>query len=226
MIAVTTPWVYLVTDRRRLSPGARTTAEEVRALEALIDEAIDAGVDAVQIRERDLEARELLALASRVAVRARGRTRVLVNDRIDVAIAAGADGAHLRADSPPTAEVRALGPAGWIVGRSVHGVDEAGGELDADYVLFGSVFAGGSKADGAAVAGLGRLQDAVAARHGPVFAIGGITPARAAEARLAGAAGVAAIGVFLPPGRAPGAMGVAAAVGALRAAMQPRQPRD
>ena len=222
MIAVTTPWVYLVTDRRRLSPAARTTAEEVGALEALIDEAIDAGVDAVQIRERDLEARDLQALVARVGARARGRTRVLVNDRADVALAAGVDGVHLRADGPPTADVRRLGPPAWIVGRSVHAVDEAGGELDADYVLFGTVFPGGSKPAATQFAGIGRLQDAVAARHGPVFAIGGVTPARAAEARMAGAAGVAAIGVFLPPGLAPEAMGARAAVRALRAAMAPR----
>lgn len=215
------PCVYLVTDRQRLSPDARTVADELHALESFLDDAIEAGVDAIQVRERDLTAAALCAVAGRVGRRARGRARVLVNDRVDVALAAGVDGVHLRADSLPTHEARSLGPPGWIVGRSVHTPEEAGGELDADYVLFGSVFAGGSKPAGSPVAGLARLREAAAACHGPVIAIGGITPARAAEARAAGAAGVAAIGVFLPPGRAPGALGVRDAVRALRAALQP-----
>jgi thiamine-phosphate pyrophosphorylase len=220
MTLVAAPWVYLVTDRRRLSPEARTPADETLALEAHIDAAVEAGVDAVQIRERDLDVRTLCELTARVVARTAGRARILVNDRTDVVLAAGADGVHLRRDSPLTHDVRPLGPAGWIVGRSVHTPEEAGGELDADYVLFGSVFPPGSKPDGAQVAGLSRLQEAVAARHGPVFAIGGITPARARQARAAGAAGVAGIGVFLPPGLAAGALGAAAAVRALRAAIE------
>jgi thiamine-phosphate diphosphorylase len=215
------PSILLVTDRRRLSPDARTAAVEIRALEAFLDEAMDAGVDAIQIRERDLSAADLHAVTARVVARARGRTRVLVNDRADVALSAGADGVHLRSDGPPTNEVRRLGPPGWIVGRSVHSPEEAGGELDADYVLFGTVFPTGSKPEGAPVGGLVRLQEAVAACHGPVLAIGGITPERAAQARSAGAAGVAAIGVFLPPGLAPGALGVPHAVRVLRGALQP-----
>ena len=216
------PCVCVVTDRRRLSPDAKTTMEEVRALEAFLDEAIDAGADLIQIRERDLDAAVLRDLATRTADRARGRSRVVVNDRVDVALAAGTHGVHLRADSLPTSDVCRLAPPGWIVGRSVHTAEEAGGELDADYVLFGSVFAGGSKPAGSPVAGPERLQEAVAACHRPVLAIGGITAARASAARLAGAAGVAAIGVFLPAGLAPGSLGVRAAVAALRAAMQPR----
>ncbi len=221
MIALPTPCVYLVTDRHRLSPTARTVDEEIRALEAFLDQAVEAAADVIQIREPDLEARRLRALAARVGARARGRSRVLVNDRVDVALAAGVDGVHLRADSAPTADARRLGPAGWIVGRSVHAPDEAGGELDATYVLFGAVFPTRSKPDRPA-AGLDRLRDAVAASHRPVLAIGGMTPERAAAARAVGAAGVAAIGVFLPPRLAPGALGPADAVRALRAAMQPR----
>lgn len=213
------PCVCLVTDRRRLSPLARTAADELRALEAFLDRAIDAGVDAVQIRERDLEARDLAALAVRVAARARGRALVLVNDRADVAIAAGIDGVHLRADGAPTGDVKRLGPHGWIVGRSVHGAEEAGGEIEADYVLFGTVFESGSKAAGALLAGLEGLRAAAGASHSPVVAIGGITPERATQAVAAGARGVAAIGVFLPPGLAPGAMGVLEAARALRAAV-------
>jgi thiamine-phosphate pyrophosphorylase len=214
--------VYLVTDRRRLRPDARTTGDEVRTLEAFLDEALDAGIDAIQLRERDLPARDLAGLAGRLGARAGGRARVLVNDRADVALAAGVDGVHLRSDGPPVVLVRRLGPSGWIVGKSVHTPEEAGGELDADYVLFGTVFPSPSKPGTPAEGGLERLREAASACHRPVVAIGGITPERAAEARAAGAAGVAAIGVFLPPGRAPGALGVKEAVRAIRAALQPR----
>ncbi len=213
------PCVCLVTDRRRLSPEARTVAEELLALEAFLDSAIDAGVDAVQIRERDLEARDLAALAARVAGRARGHALVLVNERADVALASGVDGVHLRADSAPTDEVRRLGPPGWIVGRSVHGAEEAGGEIEADYVFFGTVFESGSKAPGAPLAGLDGLRAAA----------GGESFARRRDrrhqprARPAGHGGrrrgVAAIGVFLPRGLAPDALGVVEAARALRAAV-------
>ncbi len=74
----------------------------------------------IQLRERDLDAASLRALAARLADRARAGTRVVVNDRADVARAAGAAGVHLRADGPPVALVRTLGPAEWMVGRSVH----------------------------------------------------------------------------------------------------------
>jgi thiamine-phosphate diphosphorylase len=221
MMQWATPCVHLVTDRRRLAPDARTTDAELVALERFLDDALDAGVDAIQIRERDLEAGTARRVISGVVGRARGRAVILVNDRVDVALAAGAGGVHLRADSAPTEAVRHLGGPGWTIGRSVHSPEEAGGELNADYVLFGTVFSTDSK-PGAAPAGLERLQDAAAASHAPVIAIGGITPERAALARTAGAAGVAAIGVFLPPGRHPSALGVRNAVRALRTAMQPR----
>jgi thiamine-phosphate pyrophosphorylase len=214
------PCVYLVTDRRQLTPGARTTADEVLALERWLDEAIEAGVDVIQIRERDLEAAAIVALAARVVARAGGRaTAVLVNDRADVARAAGAGGVHLPSAGLPAGRVRALGPEGWLVGRSVHGVDEAGGPHGADYLLFGTMFAGGSKPEGSPVQGLDRLARVVAVSTVPVVAIGGIDPARAGSCVAAGAAGVAGIGVFLPEGRAPGALGPARATIALRAAI-------
>ena len=220
MIQWPVPCVYLVTDRRRLAPDAKTTAGEVLALERFLDDAVDAGVDVIQVRERDLPAGVTHALVSRLVAR-RGGADILVNDRVDVALAAGATGVHLRADSMPTAAVRAIAPAGWTIGRSAHAVEEAGGALGTDYVLFGTVFPSESK-PGAPISGLERLLDAAGASHAPVIAIGGITPERAALARAAGAAGVAAIGVFLPPGRHPSALGVHAAVRALRTSMQAR----
>ena len=218
MNPIPVPAVCLVTDRRQLSPDARTASDEITRLESWLDEAIGA-VDAIQIRERDLDGRQWLALAGHVVERSRGtRTRVLVNDRADVALAAGADGVHLRADGPEVARVRRLGPSAWIVGRSVHGLEEIRAHAGADYLLFGTVFPTASKLAEAPTQGLDGLAEAVRATGRPVLAIGGITPARAAACAAAGAAGVAGISLFLPEGRAPGSLGILHAVGELRAA--------
>jgi thiamine-phosphate diphosphorylase len=218
MTALARPCVYLVTDRRALAPEARTAADEVAALERWLDDAIDAGVDVIQLRERDLDASLLCACAKRVAERARARqTLVLVNDRADIAVASAADGVHLRASSAPDVRVRAMAAAGWVIGRSVHAAAEAAAHATVDYVMFGTMFAGGSKPAGSPVQGVDALSRAVGATPVPVIAIGGITPERARECAAAGAAGVAGIGVFLPEGRVAGALGPARAAAALRA---------
>lgn len=218
--------ICLVTDRRLLSPDVRTPRAEVSALIRWLDEAVTAGVDLIQLRERDLPAQLLRELAGDAQAAAAGSTtRVVVNDRADVAIAAGCDGVHLRGDGPLVERVRALaGRAGptWMVGRSVHTVEEVRAHASADYVLFGAVFDSGPKPG----RGLEALRHAVSAGRGfglratcsGVIAIGGITIARAAECLAAGAAGVAAIRLFLPPGRAEGALGITEAVARLRGA--------
>jgi thiamine-phosphate diphosphorylase len=189
------PVRYAVSDRRRLAPDARTTADEIRALEEWIDALGAAGVQAVQIRERDLAARRLAAVVAH-AVRVVGdQTTVIVNDRADVAIACGAGGVHLRADGPPAARVRALG-AGLVLGRSIHAAAEAVAAQDADYLLFGPVFETASK-PGVAAAGLDVLREVVQSSARPIIAIGGITGANAQACLDAGAAGVAGIGWFL-----------------------------
>lgn len=211
-----TPVLHLVTSRRRLAPDARTEREATHALERFLVDAIDAGVDAIQIREPDLDAGLLLDV-TRAAVRhaAGTPTRVLVNERADVARAADAAGVHLPAAGMRADRIRAL-DARWMVGRSTH----AGGAVDdtaLDYVMFGTVFPSESKPTQASVAGIPGLRAVMGTVRTPVIAIGGVTPARVSECRAAGAAGIAAIGVFLPPGRARDAMGVHAAVEALRA---------
>lgn len=224
MIALAHPWIYLVTDRARLTPDARTTRDGIVALESFVADAIDAGVDVIQLRERDLDGGALRDLAVRLQRRASGTlTRVLVNDRADVANAAGADGVHVRADGPPVARVRTLASGDWIVGRSVHSIAEArAASLDgADYVLFGTVFPGGSKGGVPDEDRLPALHEAAHTTQLPVIAIGGIDPARAAACRREGAAGVAAISIFLPEGRAPLAIGVTRAVSELRHALTP-----
>ena len=220
MTTIRQPTVCLITSRQRLAADARTARDAIAALDRWLDDAIGC-VDLIQIREPDLDARVLWALTRAVTARAAGSgTVVVVNDRADVARAAGADGVHLPAAGPPLARVRAFGPAGWILGRSVHTIAEVEAGAEADYLIFGTVFPSASKPSGAPAAGLARLQEAAAATTRPVLAVGGIDAPRAGECRRAGAAGIAAIGLFLPPGCAPGALGVAAATAAVRAAMQ------
>jgi thiamine-phosphate diphosphorylase len=214
------PCVYLITDRRQLCPDARTSRDEVVALERWLEDAPGV-VDAVQIREPGLDAGILIALVRRVAARVAGSsTMVVVNDRADVAVASGASGVHLRGDGPSIPRVRALAHRDWIVGRSIHEPDEAEGPgRGADYLIFGSVFSSLSKAAAGHGRGIDALQQTVDRAQAPVLAIGGITPARAADCHLAGAAGVAAIGLFLPPGRRSDALGIVDGAKALRDAM-------
>ncbi|MFI5177179.1 MAG: thiamine phosphate synthase [Vicinamibacterales bacterium] len=224
MSRLSVPCLCLVTDRRLVAAGARTPAAALLAFERWLDEALDADVDLIQIRERDLEARALLDLAARlVSRRADRRPRILINDRADIALAAGADGVHLRSDGPPVVSVRSLGGAGFIIGRSIHSDREAREHDAADYLLFGTVFPGGSKGSDRGqtppAQGTEALARTALASRAPVLAIGGVTPDRVPSVREAGAAGVAAIGVFLPEGRLPGALGPVRAAAALRAAL-------
>lgn len=204
--------ICLVSDRRRLSDGA----DGIDRLIDLVAAAARAGIDLIQIRERDLDARALADLVRRCVAAANGtRARVLVNDRVDVAVAAGAHGVHLRGDSIATAAARSLVGADAIIGRSVHTVDEcaevarAGG---VDYLVFGTMYQTPSKDAAHALASLDELSAACRAAAGlpaeagaglqvavPVLAIGGMTVERAAEAAAAGAAGIAGIGLFIPP---------------------------
>jgi thiamine-phosphate pyrophosphorylase len=195
------PCVCLVTDRSRLPPP-ELLVDDPPDLGALADRLVlagEAGVDLLQIREPDLAPAALVNLIGGVRLRLAGRaTRILVNERLDAALAAEADGVHLKADSIPTALVRRHVPAAFLVGRSVHAVDvarmaEAEG---ADYVVFGTVFPSGSKPRGHRTAGLEALAAVVQAVRIPVIAIGGISLNTVAAAAEAGASGVAASGLF------------------------------
>jgi thiamine-phosphate pyrophosphorylase len=199
------PSFALVTDRRRLAPDARTVPAALLALERAIDEAVAAGIDLVQIRERDLPTADLVAFVDRVGQRTRGtRTGLVVNDRADVARVAQADGVHLRADGPPESRVRAFGPPAWRIGRSIHAAADVAAHPGADYFLFGTMFPSGSKAPDGPVQTLATLAVVVAASSVPVWVIGGMTVDRVAACLAAGAAGVAAIGAFLDEATQPG----------------------
>ncbi len=186
----------MVTDRCRHAGGSG------EALVERVAAAARAGVHLVHVRERDLEARPLTELVGRCVGAVQGtRARVVVNDRVDVALAAGAHGVHLRGDSLPAARVRTMVPPEFLLGRSVHGLDEALRAQDEgglDYLVFGTVFGTPSK-PGAVIGGLDALARAAAATRLPVLAIGGMNAATLPAVGAAGAAGFAAIGLFADP---------------------------
>src|SRR5262249_28269729 len=137
--------ICLVTDRRRLVGGA-ADSEARQCLLAQARFAVDAGVDLIQVRERDLEAAALAAIVGDLlAITRRTPTRIVLHDRRDVPLATRADGVHLRADSIAVADARRLAPAGFLVGRSVHSVAEAAAAADADYLVAGTIFPSRSK---------------------------------------------------------------------------------
>ncbi len=161
-------------------------------------DAVRAGVDLIQIREPGLESPELLSLAVQVVVMTRDTpTRVVVNDRLDVALASGAHGVHLRGDSIPPDRARSMAPAGFLIGRSVHGADEAvSAARDVDYMMAGTVFPTASKPGLRQHLGLAGLAAIVRAVPVPVLAIGGVSMERIEAVAATGAAGMAAIGLF------------------------------
>ncbi len=183
--------LLLITDRR-------VTEDLVATVTAALTFA-PAGAVAVMLREKDLPGRALLALARRLrAVTAATGAALLVNDRVDVALEAGADGVHLPAAGIPVAEARRrLGPE-RLVGVSTHGAAEvaAAAAAGADYATFGPVFDTPSKRRYGPPPGLEAL--AAAAREPlPLYGLGGVDPGNADAVRAAGAAGVACIRAVL-----------------------------
>lgn len=157
------------------------------------------GVDWIQIREKDLSCRDLLALTRAALDRATPHgARVLLNDRLDIALAAGAHGVHLPSDAPAPDALRPITPPGFLVAVSTH----SAGELrraereGADFAVFGPVFPTASKPGQAAVHGLAGLREACRAVSLPVAALGGLTAAREEACAAAGAAAIAGIGMF------------------------------
>jgi thiamine-phosphate pyrophosphorylase len=183
--------LYYITDRAQLTS---------QTLDDCIAQAVDAGVDWVQIREKDLLSRRLLAVAEAAVQHARrqGRTRIMVNDRVDVALAAHAHGVHLGGRSMPPELVRSFTPHGFLVGTSCHSLAEvrAAEAAGADYVLLGPIFPTPSKLQYGPPLGLDTLRQVTLQVSIPVFALGGITADRIAACRENGAAGIAGIRLF------------------------------
>jgi thiamine-phosphate pyrophosphorylase len=193
---------------------AAAVATAVRWAEA----AAAAGVDSLQLRGRGVDAGRLvgMARAMRAAI-AGARTALIVNDRADVALASGADGLHVPAAGLAVDDARRICP-GRVIGASAHDAAELARAAAADYVIVGTIFPTPSK-PGHPGRGVGALAEAVAAGQRPVLAIGGVSLARVAACRGAGAAGVAGIRLF---GDTPATM--ARAVADLRAAWDDAQP--
>jgi thiamine-phosphate pyrophosphorylase len=207
------PILCYVTDRRSL---ASADDDRIASLLRHVAIAAAAGIDWIQIREKDLSGKELSSLA-RAAVAQTKRmnehggqaSRILVNERVDVALSERAGGVHLGENSLPVEDVRKwldekpdLGRSEkFLIGVSCHSREAAMAVARdaADYILFGPVFATPSKAAFGAPQGLKRLGEVCSSVKIPVLAIGGITPETAFDCLAAGAAGIAAIRLFQDP---------------------------
>jgi thiamine-phosphate pyrophosphorylase len=188
-----------VTDRRSLAGPAEAT----ELLLEKIAQAANAGVDWIQLREKDLSGNQLAELAQGALQRATSSSAILINDRLDVALAGNAGGVHLGERSLPVKEAKKLvnerdAKGHFLVGASVHSLDAAvQAEADgADYVIFGPVYATPAKAEFGQPQGLVRLQALRERVKIPVLAIGGIALENARECFAAGASGIAAIRLF------------------------------
>jgi len=187
--------LYLVTDRRQTKG---------RPLTDVIEECLGAGLGAVQLREKDLSAAELLALARPLReLTQRFGARLFINDRADVAMAAEADGVQRGHTSLPITLMRTVVGSQRLIGASVHSLEEArSAQLDgADFIVFGPIHDTPSKRPYGPPQGVENLRRVVREIGIPVFAIGGITPEQVAEVKTTGAHGVAVISAIFGAAR-------------------------
>ena len=183
--------LFLVTDRHQTNG---------RLLVPLLQRVLTAGVPAIQLRERDLSARELVALAREVqAETASRRSPLLINDRIDVALALEGVGVHLRSNSLPVSVARRLLGAQRLLGISVHTIEEvlSAQSQGADYIVLGPIYETPTKQMFGPPLGIHTLEKACRLVRIPIIGIGGVTAARVREMRRAGAFGVAVITAIL-----------------------------
>lgn len=196
-----TPKTYLVSDRRRLFSPAETFSEpEARTrLIRLAQRAREDGIDFIQLREKDLSARAVFELAREmVAVLTGSTTRLLINDRLDTALAAGAAGVHLTTRSLSPEIARRTVPPGFLIGTSTHTAEELAAAAGfADFAVCGPVF----ETPGKTAIGLERFAELVRDARLPVFALGGITKENTPLVLAAGAAGIAGIRLFSGSGQ-------------------------
>ena len=187
--------LYLVTDR---------TQTRGNPLSLVVEQCLEAGLRALQLREKDLPALELLELAQSLhGLTQKFGAKLFINDRADVALAIGAEGIQRTSHSLPTAAIRLVAGAGRLIGVSVHSLEEArtAQAEGADFVVFGPVYDTPSKRPYGPPQGQDALARCTSAVSIPVFAIGGITPARVSTVRAAGARGVAVISAIIAADR-------------------------
>jgi len=179
--------LYLITDRRQGRGNSLTGALEA---------AIEGGVRAIQLREKDLPVREYLELAREVrSLTLRHGVSLFINDRVDVALIVGADGVHLGQAGIPPEAVRKIIPREMLIGVSTHSLSEAreaerGG---ADFITFGPLFSTPSKVKFGPPLGLGALKEVAREVNIPVFGIGGVKKKNIREVLTSGAEGIALI---------------------------------
>jgi thiamine-phosphate pyrophosphorylase len=183
------PCLTLITDRR--------LCQRLSLAEA-VARAVGGGVNVVQLREKDLAAAQLAPLADRLRAITRDKALLIVNSRLDVALLCAADGVHLPDRGPSLVATRRLAGDGFIIGRSVHSVEEAvkAQEEGADYVQVGAIFPTPSH-PGLPPAGPALLESVAARVTIPIVAVGGITPANVGQVMRAGASGAAVISAVL-----------------------------
>jgi thiamine-phosphate pyrophosphorylase len=193
------PILYLIT-RGATTEGTTPDAPEFALILHQVSAAVAAGINLVQIREKQLTARVLFELVERASDLTRGtNTRLLVNDRADVSVGAGADGVHLTAQSLDAAMIKKTFGKEVLIGASTHSLAEARAaqEQGADFIVFGPVFETPSKKLFGPPVGLGKLADVARELRGfPVLALGGISEANAQDCFAAGAQGIAGISIF------------------------------
>ena len=194
-----TPISYLITDGRT-RPETTAASPEFTRLLALVGAGVAARVSLIQLREKLLRPRLLYELTVQAVALTKGSpTRLLVNDRADIALAAGADGVHLTTRSLDAAVVRRISNSNFLIGLSTHSLAEAQAAhaAGADFAVFGPVFDTPSKRIYGAPLGLDQLREAAQALAPfPLLALGGLTLENAREAIGAGARGVAAVRLF------------------------------
>jgi thiamine-phosphate pyrophosphorylase len=190
-LQISRPWLYLITNRRALSSSLIQLQ--------IISEAAQAGCQLIQIREKDLDAQGLYEFTSVVIAMARPfGAKILVNDRVDVALAAGADGVHLRTDSLEADQVRAIVPSEFLIGVSTHTpIDAHAAKMNgADFIVYGPVFETASKAQYGTPLGLQNFKQICTEVDLPVLGLGGISAENFSDVLSHGAAGIAGIGLF------------------------------
>lgn len=182
------PPLYLITDRQLIRPE--------QDFFGVLEQVMAAGVRMIQLREKDLPAQQLYEMAQHLrTITLRHNCLLLINDRVDIALAVNADGVHLRSNSLPIAVARKLLGRGKLIGVSTHSTVEitTAAEQDADFATYGPVFYTPSKAGYGAPKGLSELQGACATSALPIYALGGISVTNTPAVMTTGTHGIAVI---------------------------------
>jgi thiamine-phosphate pyrophosphorylase len=192
--------ILCLITRGASKPSTTSKSPEFESIVTQVSVAVAAGIDLIQIREKNLSARVLFELCEQAVRLTNGTsTRLLVNDRADIAAGAGADGVHLTTRSIDAGAIRKTFGEDLLIGASTHSLDEACAARDggADFIVFGPIFETSSKKQYGASVGLEKLREVTSVlRNFPVLALGGVTASNAQDCLNAGASGIAGISLF------------------------------